>query len=102
MNFHLGFELPEPVSKELDHENPLLTQEERNILRSQIRKNSVLIHQYVMRLDLLVNKEKYPRDADFLSQIRHDLALLMAENDTFRKVLWSYEQNAEKNRRKAR
>lgn len=92
MILHLGFELPTPVNTTLDHEVPELTSEEKRILQSQIRKNSILIDEYIQRLDLLVNKERYPVQAVFLEKIRRRLVLLMEENDTFRKVLWSHYQ----------
>ncbi len=92
MIFHLGYELPEPVSTALDHESLDLTAEEIKILRRQIRKNTFLIDDYVDRLDLFVNKERYPRCAVFIQKIRRRLELLMEENDTFRQVLWKHYQ----------
>lgn len=92
MIFHLGFELPAPVSTALDSESPALTSEEMRILKQQIRKNAVLIDDYVDRLDLFVNKEKYPRRAVFIQKMRRRLELLMEENDTFRQVLWTHFQ----------
>jgi hypothetical protein len=50
MILHLGFELPEPVSTELDSGSQGLTQEEIRILKKQIRSNAVLIGEYVDRL----------------------------------------------------
>ena len=93
MIFHLGFELPEPETKHLDHESADLTKEETRILKQQIRKNADLIGTYVSRLDLLVNKERYPHRAAFIQKIRLRLELLMEENDTFRKVLWKHFQS---------
>lgn len=95
MMFHLGFELPEPVSTELDHTSAELTREEVKILRRQIRKNACLVEQYVNRLDLLVNKERHPGRTVFVHKIRRRLELLMEENDTFRSVLWKYYQTYE-------
>ncbi len=92
MMFHLGFELPVPVNTSLDSESSSLTSEEVRILKQQIRKNAVLIDEYVDRLDLFVNKEKYPRRAVFIEKIRRRLELLMEENDTFRQVLWTHFQ----------
>ena len=92
MIFHLGFELPEPVSTVLDHESGDLTVEEIRILKVQIRKNSRVVDGYVDRLDLLTNKERYPRRAVFIEKIRRRLFLLMEENDTFRLVLWKHFQ----------
>ena len=90
MMFHLGFELPIPVSTALDHEKSDLTPEEIKILRRQIQQNSRFIGEYVTRLDLLVNKERYPRRAVFIEKMRRRLELLMEENDTFRKTLWKH------------
>ena len=92
MTFHLAFELPEAPSKALDHESAGLTAEEIRILKVQIKKNAVLINTYVYRLDLFVNKERYPRCAAFIQKIRRRLELLMEENDTFRKVIWRHYQ----------
>ena len=92
MIFHLGFELPQPPSRELDSESPDLTGEEIRILKIQIRKNTRLVGEYVDRLDLLVNKERYPGQATFIQKIRRRLELLMEENDTFRAVLWKHFQ----------
>ena len=96
MTFHLGYELPEPVSHALDHESEDLTPEEIRILKRQIRGNARLVDDYVDRLDLLVNKERYPRRAVFIQKIRRRLELLMEENDTFRKVLWKHYQKAKR------
>jgi len=90
MIFHLGYELPEKQSEHLDHESPDLTPKEVRILKEQIRKNSQLIDTYISRLDLFVNKEKYPPQAEFLKKIRTRLELLIEENDTFRKVHWKH------------
>ncbi len=90
---HLGFEIPQPVVKNLDHETPGLTTEEIRILKKQIRGNAALIDEFVGRLELLVNKERYPKDAIFIEKIRRRLELLMEENDTFRRVLWRHFQN---------
>jgi len=92
MIFHLGFDIPKPETKELAHDSPDLTSEEIRILKKQIRDNARLIDTYVDRLDLLVNKERYPRKAIFLNKMRQKLFLLMEENDTFRKVLWTHYQ----------
>jgi len=90
MIFHLGCELPEPVDTRLDHLSDVLTPEEVRILKSQIRKNSIVVDEYVAKLDLFVNKERYPKRAIFIAKIRRRLELLMEENDTFRKVLWRH------------
>ncbi len=95
MIFHFGFELPVPPSEMLNHEISDLTQEEMRILKRQIRRNAVMIDQYVMRLELLVNKECYPVAAPFVERIRYRLDILMEENDTFRKVLWKQYQKVD-------
>lgn len=95
MIFHFGFELPVPPSPVLNHEISDLTQEEMRILKRQIRRNAVTIDQCVMRLELLVNKERYPVAAPFVERIRHRLGILMEENDTFRKVLWKQYQKVD-------
>ncbi len=92
MTFHLSFELPKQEPAVLEAYAPDLTSEEVRILKRQIRGNARLVEEYVLRLDLLVNKERYPRGAIFIEQIRRRLALLMEENDTFRKVLWKHYQ----------
>lgn len=91
MIFHLGFELPQQAGA-LDHESADLTAEEIKILKQQIRKNSEVMDAYVERLDLFVNKERYPSRAVFIEKIRRRLNLLMEENDTFRGVLWKHYQ----------
>lgn len=99
MIFHMGFELPKPPVVHLDHEAPSLTEEEVRIIKKQICSNSVLINDYVDRLELFVRKEKYPPQAIFLEQMRRRLDLLMEENDTFREVLWKHFQAEEMIRR---
>ncbi|MBU3759950.1 MAG: hypothetical protein FGM27_08505 [Candidatus Omnitrophica bacterium] len=90
MIFHYGTEIPtRPVTPPLDEQSPRLTEKETEILRAQIRRNSRMAHDYLLRLDLLLNKEKYPQNAVFIKKLRRKLELLMDENDTFRKVLWS-------------
>jgi hypothetical protein len=92
MIFHFGFELPEPTVATLDSTSPDLTAEEIRILKRQIRQNTVLIDNHVSRIDLFVNKERYPKRAVFIEKLRRRLELLMEENDTFRKVLWKHYQ----------
>lgn len=92
MIFHLGYELPSKESTVLDHEAPDLTPEEVRILKTQIRKNTLLVDHYISRLDLFVNKERYPKGAVFIHKIRRRLEILMEENDTFRNVLWKHVQ----------
>jgi len=95
MMFHYGTDLPEKTPAILDHESPDLTSHEIRILKEQIVKNGRLITGYLTRLDLLVNKERYPQGVDFVMKIRHKLDLLMDENDTFRQVLWKHFQQQE-------
>ncbi|MBI3317308.1 MAG: hypothetical protein HYZ85_04820 [Candidatus Omnitrophica bacterium] len=95
MIFHLANELPVQEPAVLDHESKDLTWEEIRILKTQIRRNTVLIDDFVNRLDLMINKEKYPHRAVFIHKIRRRLELLMEENDTFRNVLWKHYQKEE-------
>ncbi len=88
--FHFGFEVPQPEIRTLDEASPELTSEEIRILKRQIGRNAALIGEHVSRLDLLVNKERYPGKEAFIERIRQQLFLLMDENDTFRKVLWQH------------
>ena len=87
MTLHLGFELPQKENPQLDAEAEELTGEEVRIIKRQIRSNNRVIHEMLLRMDLLVNREKYPPQAVFIEKIRRQLFLLMEENDTFRKVL---------------
>lgn len=86
MVFHLGFELPEAPALDADREE--LTPAEVEIIKKQIRKNSEVIDSYVQRIDLFVNKERYPKQEKFVQVIRERMFLLMEENDTFRRLLW--------------
>jgi len=92
MIFHLGYELPSPREKELDETVCDFTSEELKIVKEQILKNATLIIEYIDRLDLLVNKERYPNKDSVIQKIRGRLYLLMEENDTFRRVLWKQTQ----------
>ena len=91
MVFHLGFELLEP--RVLDAEGEELTPYELEIIKKQIRKNADVIDSYVKRIDLFVNKEKYPKQEKFAKKIRDRMFLLMEENDTFRRLLWHHLQS---------
>lgn len=95
MAFHLLCELPKVETKRLDEQTQALTSEEARIIKLQIRGNSLVIQADVQRLELYLNKEKYPKDASFIEKIRHNLKLSMEENDTFRKVLWRHYQSLE-------
>ncbi len=92
MIFHLGNELPVVESREMDCTSPSLTAEEVRVVKDQIRKNRERINDYIRRIDLFVNLERYPHRVDFVARIRERLFLLMDENDTFRKVLWRHYQ----------
>lgn len=93
MVFHLGFELPE--APRLDAETEEFTPTEVEIVQKQIRKNTEVIDSYIRRLDLFVNKEKYPQRELFIEKIRQRMFLLMEENDTFRRLLWHQIQAGE-------
>lgn len=93
MIFHVGNDLPTPETRELNCESPALTCEETRIIKTQIRKNMVLIDSYIRRIDLFVNQERYPSHVEFVAKLRERLFLLMDENDTFRKVLWRHYQH---------
>lgn len=90
MALHLGFELPTPPL--LDAEKEGLTPSEVEIIKKQIRKNAAVIDSYVSRIDLFVNREKYPRGESFIQKLRERMFLLMEENDTFRNLLWRHLQ----------
>ena len=69
-----------------------LTEQEVNLLKRQIRFNSAWIDRYIQVIDLLVNKEKCPKDADTLLSLRQRLRIMVDESDTFRHVLWKHQQ----------
>ena len=72
-----------------------LTEREVALLQKQIRFNSLLIDYYIEIIDLLVNKERCPKDANTLLRLRKRLEIAIAESDTFRKVLWKHTQLVE-------
>lgn len=72
----------------------LLTESEVDLLSKQIRYNSEWIDRYIKVIDLLVNKEKCPKDASTLTRLRHRLQIAMDESDTFRKVLWRHKKSS--------
>ena len=72
--------------------NGYLNLRQEKIIRTQIRKNSLVIDQLLSRIDLLANKERCPKDANTLLSLRKRLAISMEENDNFRKVLWKHLQ----------
>ena|SRR3989338_8674775 len=69
-----------------------LTEREVQVLQNQVRANSLAIDHYIEVIDLLINKERCPKDANTLIFLRQRLAIAIAENDTFRKVLWRHMQ----------
>ena len=69
-----------------------LTEREVQVISHQVRSNSHAIDCYIETIDLLVNKERCPKDANTLLYLRGRLAVAIAENDTFRKVLWRHIQ----------
>lgn len=69
-----------------------LTESEVSLLKKQIQYNSNWIDRYIKVIDLLVNKEKCPKDANTLVALRQRLKIMIDESDTFRKVLWQYRQ----------
>jgi hypothetical protein len=75
-----------------------LNDREVALLQKQIRYNSVLIDYYIETVDLLVNKERCPKDANTLLRLRKRLEIAIAESDTFRKVLWKHMQLIEQTR----
>ncbi|MBI4431119.1 MAG: hypothetical protein HY587_05355 [Candidatus Omnitrophica bacterium] len=76
----------------------LLSPEEEKIIFTQIRKNTLVIDDYIARLDLIVNKEGHHKRERFVNRIRERLEILMQENDTFREVYWRHFQMVELNR----
>lgn len=64
-----------------------LTDWDVKTLRTQIRRNSRVIDTLIQRIDLLINRERCPQDANTLLRFRKRLDVAMAENDTFRKAL---------------
>ena len=71
----------------------LLAEWEIEVLQKQIRANSFVIDYYIHAIDLLVNKERCPKDANTLVRLRNRLSVAIEENDTFRRVLWCHAQS---------
>ena len=83
-------------SRGLTHSSSgFLTDKEVELIRNQIRNNSLAIDHCIGVIDLLVNKERCPKDANTLAYLRRRLSIAIAENDTFRKVLWRHMQLAQ-------
>ena len=72
-----------------------LTQRQVRLLQKQVRHNSIAIDRYIEVIDLLANKERCPKDANTLVRLRNWFSVAIAENDTFRKVLWRHAQQME-------
>jgi len=70
----------------------ILTEREVEVIHRQIRNNSLAIDHCIEVIDLLVNKERCPKDANTLAWLRERLSVAVAENDTFRKVIWRHTQ----------
>ena len=66
---------------------PALSDWDVKTIRAQIRRNSRVVDILIQRIDLLINKECCPQDANTLLKFRKRLNVAMEENDTFRKVL---------------
>jgi len=92
MIFHLSYEIPKRSTLSFDESTKLLSAVELEIIKKQIRKNARVIDEYIEKLHLFVNQEKYPQREPFVEKIRNRMFLLMEENDTFRKVLWEHYQ----------
>ena len=60
------------------------------ILEDQIKKNKDHVDEYVSLIDRLVNIERFPSTHEKVHQLRERMALLMEENNTFRRVLWNH------------
>jgi len=93
MILHMGHDLPAKEAVSLDAESPTLTSEEMRIIKAQIRRNMVIIDDYIRRIDLFVNHENHLSRAVLVGQLQERLFLLMEENDTFRAVLWKQYSN---------
>lgn len=93
MILHMGHDLPVKEVRELDAGSPAFTSEETRIIKAQIRRNMVMIDDYVRRIDLFVNHENHISRTALVGQLQERLFLLMEENDTFRAVLWKQYSN---------
>lgn len=99
MIFHLSYELPKKSVLSFDDTSKLLSAAELEIIQKQIRKNTEVVDEYIAKIHLFVNQEKYPYREPFVENIRQRMFLLMEENDTFRKVLWDHYQAEDLTRR---
>ena len=55
MIFHLSYEIPKKTALTFDDSTKLLSGAELVIIKEQIRKNTVVIDEYVAKLHLFVN-----------------------------------------------
>ncbi len=92
MIFHLSYEIASKPPLSFDEDSKLLNSSELSIIKEQIRKNAAVVDEYVEKIHLFVNLEKYPHREPFIERLRRRMFLLMEENDTFRKVLWNHYQ----------
>lgn len=90
--FHIGFELPARIPPKMEADSQELTPFEEDLIKKQIRKNSIVIESFIQRIDLFVNAEKYPHREAFIEKLRQRMFILMEENDTFRHLLWRHVQ----------
>jgi hypothetical protein len=93
MILHVGHDLPVKETRTLDCESLAFTAEEMRIVKNQIRKNRAVIDEHIRQIDLFVNHEHHASRARWVEQLHERLWVLMEENDTFRKVLWTQYQN---------
>nr|AFD03215.1 hypothetical protein [uncultured bacterium W4-21b] len=90
MILHLSYEIEKKEELSFDDSSELLNSTELGIIKSQIRKNACVIDEYIEKIHLFVNKEKYPLHEAFIEKLRQQMFLHMEENDTFRRVLWNH------------
>ncbi len=84
--------LPKSSKSSAKSHSGILTDREVEVVHRQIRNNSLAIDHCIKIIDLLVNKERCPKDANTLTWLRERLSVAIAENDTFRKVIWHHTQ----------
>ncbi|MFC1808715.1 hypothetical protein ACFL3D_01150 [Candidatus Omnitrophota bacterium] len=72
----------------------LLEPHEEKIIKEQIQKNSSFITHIIAKIDLLMNKEGHKHDSNVVIELKEKLDVLIAENDTFRRVFWKHVQTS--------
>jgi hypothetical protein len=78
-------------SKKKRNKKPgFLTDSDVRLLRHHVRLNSISIDRTIKTIDLLINKERCPQDANTLLHLRKKFDVAVSENDTFRKVIWKH------------